>query len=122
MVQYESEFHVVVLEEPKTLYRGCFDAEDPIEDLRSNYERGRGGNPVDLYVTALHMAVSMFEDRDLVARLCRRSPDRLGEFVAQIDLQPEFGVCIADTRGPGHWSIWGRPTQLREFVTDVSRA
>jgi hypothetical protein len=122
MAGFESEFHVVVLQEPRRLYRGCFGADRIEEALRSNYENGRNPHPADLRATVLHMAVSLFEDRDLLLQLARRRPDRIGDHVATIELQPGFGVCIADTSGPGHWSVWGRPAQLLEFVTDVEGA
>ncbi len=122
MVGFESEFHVVVLQEPRRLYRGCFGPDRIEQALTSNYENGRNPHPADLRATVLHMAVSMFEDKDLVLHLAQRRPDRVGDHVATVELQPGFGVCIADTSGPGHWSVWGRPVQLLEFVADVERA
>jgi hypothetical protein len=68
------------------------------------------------------MAVSMFENRDTVRYLAGRYPRRVGEFIAAVDLHPEAGVCLASTSGPGHWSVWARPAQLRAFVADVERA
>jgi hypothetical protein len=38
-----------------------------------------------------------------------------------VDLQPGHGVCVAKTGGAGHWSIWGVPTILADFVVDVVR-
>lgn len=120
----ESAFLVVVLQEAKTLYRGCF-GDDPrslVEALSSNYEMRRSPHPQDLRATALHMAVSGFEDRERIAALARRRPQRIGTHVLKLELQPQFGVCVADTSGPGHWSIWGVPAQLAALVTDVSPA
>jgi hypothetical protein len=122
MAGFETEFHVVVLQEPRRLYRGCFGSDRIDEALKSNYENGRNPHPADLRATVLHMAVSLFEDKDLVLHLARRRPDRIGDHVATIDLQPGLGVCVADTSGPGHWSVWGRAAQLLEFVTDVEPA
>ena len=106
------------------LYRGVVHrfGSSSEEDLKSNYERGRNPHPTDLKATVLYMAVSMFEDRDLVAYMCRRRPDRVGRYVAQIDLEPDHGVCVAQTNNPGHWSVWGVPAQLARFVTDLTEA
>jgi hypothetical protein len=65
------------------------------------------------------MAVSMFEKADTIERLARRHPARIGTHVMSLALQPGYGVCVADTSGPGHWSVWGVPTQLQAFVTSV---
>jgi hypothetical protein len=51
--------------------------------------------------------------------MARRRPDRIGTHIATIPLEPGHGVCIADTGGPGHWSVWGVPSQLVAFVADV---
>ena len=61
----------------------------------------------------LHMAVSMFEKADTVERLARCHPTRIGTHVMSLALQPGHGVCVADTSGPGHWSVCGVPTQLQ---------
>jgi hypothetical protein len=66
------------------------------------------------------MAVSMFEDPDVVVMQARRRPDRVGTHIARIEMQPGHGVCVADTGGPGHWSIWGIPAQLADFVANVT--
>jgi glutathione synthase/RimK-type ligase-like ATP-grasp enzyme len=122
MTAFESEYRVVVLQRPMRVYRGCFTHDAAEEDFKSNYERGRSPHPADLRATVLHMAVSMFGDRNAVRYLAGRYPRRVGEFVAALDLQPGFGVCDADTSGPGHWSVWGRPAQLRDFVASIERA
>ncbi len=124
MGQPEDAFHVVVLQEPKTLHRGC-SGDDPrslMEALSSNYEMGRSPHPQDLRATVLHMAVSGFEDRDRLASLARRRPQRIGTHILTVELQPRVGVCVADTSGPGHWSIWGVPAHLAALVIDVSPA
>jgi len=116
------EFHVVVLQEPKTLYRGCFGRgrEALLHAMSSNYEVNRHPpHPADLRATVLHMAVSGFENRDLLARLARKRPDRIGSHIARLELRPNHGVCIADTGSVGHWSVWGIPAQLTEFIADV---
>lgn len=62
----------------------------------------------------------MFADPDVVVMQARRRPDRVGTHIARIEMQPGHGVCVADTGGPGHWSIWGIPAQLADFVANVT--
>lgn len=121
MAGRQTEFHVFVLREPKTLYRACFgrDRDSLLYALSSNYENKRSPHPEDLRATILYMAVSGFEDPDLVARLARSRPDRIGTHIATLELRPNYGVCLADTGSVGHWSIWGTSTRLATFVADV---
>ena len=88
--------------------------------LSSSYEAGRSPHPQDLRATVLHMAVCGFEDHYRLSALARRRPHRLGTHVLTLELQPGLGVCVADTGGPGHWSIWGVPSQLLTSVTAVT--
>lgn len=122
MADLPTEFVIQVLQEPARLYRACFgeDAAAVETGLRSNYEnRRQPPHPADLHATVLHMAVSMFDRSDTVIRMARRRPDRIGTHVITVDLEPGHAVCLADTGGAGHWSVWGVPSQLLRFVTDV---
>jgi hypothetical protein len=124
MAGVPDKFMVSVLDRPLVVFRASFGAaeHDLLDALRSNYERGRGGNPSDLYATVVHMAVSGFEDRDGLARLARRRPERIGSHIVRLDLRPGLGICCTDaTGGPGHWSIWATPAHLLACVTDVER-
>lgn len=121
MARLDSSIRVDVLQRPLVVYRGCHgsDAGAVRDAMRSNYETGRSPHPADLRATVLHMAVSMFEADDVLLRLARRRPDRVGTHVARLELQPERGICLADTGSAGHWSVWGIPEQLAECVVDV---
>jgi hypothetical protein len=122
MARFEMEFRVVVLDEPLTLYRACHgpDRRALERALMSNFQaRREPPHPADLHAAVLHMAVSMFEQRENLERMARRRPDRIGTHIATLALEPGYGVCIADTGGAGHWSVWGVPAQLMAFVTDA---
>ncbi len=82
-------------------------------------EPGRPTHPADLRATVLHMAVSMFEDGDLLARLASRRPDRIGTHLARVELERGRGICLADTGSRGHWSVWGVPGELAECVVEI---
>lgn len=68
------------------------------------------------------MALSMWTSRDQAAQLSRRFPRQLGEHVAQLEVQPREGVCVAESGRTGHRSVWGRPLQLAAFVIEVRGA
>jgi len=112
---------VALLERPMTVFRGCHGAENAavVDAMRSNYETGRPAHPADLRDTVLHMAVSMFEDAEVLLRLARRRPNRIGTHLVRVELQPSHGICLADTGSRGHWSVWGIPDELAACVVDV---
>jgi len=118
-----SDFPIVMVgvTTPVTLYRGCHGREMShlIDAMRSNYELGIAPHPAARRAIALFMAVSMFEDVDVVRRNAQRRPDRIGTHLATVELRPGLGICRADTASRGHWSIWGLPGQLAECVVDV---
>jgi hypothetical protein len=121
MVPQRFPITVDLVREPLTLYRACHASsnDELIRGMRSNYDAERPPHPSDLKATVLHMAVSMFEDAERVASFARQRPERLGTHVAAVGLQPGLGICIADTSGPGHWSVWARPEVLVSLVTGM---
>ena len=121
-VAFPNHYDVLVLREPKTVFRACFgDDEQAVRSsFRSNFETGRAPHPADLHATIIRMAVSVFEDSEVPTRFARKNPRRIGTHVAKVGLVPGRGVCLADTSGPGHWSIWGTPEELAGMVVDVA--
>ena len=114
---------VQVLEDPMTLFRIVRGSESSVlEDaMRSHYELGRPPRGPENRAAAIHMAISMFDSRRTAAQLAARVP-KLGGHLAEVDLQPGIGICVAKTGGPTHWSVWGRPAQLAACVSDVGVA
>jgi hypothetical protein len=121
MAGFDFPITVALLTRTMTLYGACHGADTTAvrNTMRSNYESGRSPHPADLRATVLHMAVSMFEDPDGLSRLAARRPDRVGTHLARVELQPNRGICLADTGSPGHWSIWGVPDQLAGCVVEM---
>ena len=59
----------------------------------------------------LHMGVSMWKERSTAVALGIRFP-RLGEYVNEMELQGELGIWLAETSSRGHYTVWGRPSDL----------
>jgi hypothetical protein len=112
---------VDVVRRETTLYRGCHGAALPelVRGMRSNYEAGRRPHPAERNAIVTFMAVSMFEDGERLRRFALQRPDRIGTHIAIVELRPGLGICLADTGGEGHWSVWGLPDQLAQCVVDV---
>ncbi len=112
-----------VLEEPMWLFRIVPDQDSPAfqDAFRSHYELGRPPRGPENRAAAIHMALSMFDQRSVAAQLAARVP-KLGGHIAEMALKPDLGICVAPTGGPAHWSVWGRPAQLILCVADVEIA
>lgn len=114
---------VRVLEEPVRFLRIVAEpASQAFEDaFRSHYELGRPPRGPEIRAAAIHVAISMFDTTDVARALAARVP-KLGGHIATVDLEPEFGICVATkTGGPAHWSVWGQPGRLVSFVIDVEQ-
>ena len=112
---------VDVVRRRTTLYRGGHGSgmRDVLIAMRSNYEAGRQPHPAERKAIVTFMAVSMFEDGERLRHFAQQRPARIGSYIARVDLQPGLGICLADTGGEGHWSIWGLPNRLAECVVEV---
>lgn len=112
---------VDVVRRETTLYRGCHGPGtlELVRAMQSNYEAGRQPHPAERKAIVTFMAVSMFEDGERLRRFALQRPDRIGTHLARVELRPGLGICLADTGGSGHWSIWGLPQQLVQCVVDV---
>ena len=110
----------MVLDEKRRLFRVVPAADsDGLEDaFRSHYELGRPPRGPEDRAAVIHMALSMFDRRDVATDLASRVP-KLGGHVATVDLLPGSGICIAKTAGPAHWSVWGRPVHLVGCAVEV---
>lgn len=94
---------------------------DLVAAMRSNYEAGRPPHPAERRAVAVYMAVSIFEDGELLRRLALRRPDRIGTHLARIELRPRLGICLADTGSKGHWSIWASRVTSPSASSTLSR-
>lgn len=113
---------VQVLESEQRLFRISHARDDEafLECLRSHYELQRPPRGPEHRAAVIHMALSMFDSREIARQLAVRVP-KLGGHIATVDLRPDLGICIAKTGGPAHWSVWGRPAQLEACIVDVEQ-
>jgi hypothetical protein len=84
-------------------------------DWRSHYELGEEPRRFEIRNALTHFGVSMFDRPENARRLAQRWP-RLGLFIAEIELGGELGIWFAETGSVGHFTVWGRPTELQRCV------
>lgn len=87
-----------------------------VDSFRSHYELQRPPRGAEVRAAVIHMAVSMFETPALCWDLIARTRGRIGDHVAELRLVPGRGVCLANTGGRLHWSVWGRPDELQAAI------
>jgi hypothetical protein len=89
-----------------------------LDSLRSHYERGAPPRGYERRLAVIHMGLSVFSTRAAAGAMALKWP-MIGMFVAELDLEPGNGICLADTGQPGHWTLWGRPLQLLGSIADI---
>jgi hypothetical protein len=62
------------------------------------------------------MAVSMFDALEPCWTLIDRTRGRIGSHVAELHLPTRRGICVGQTGGPLHWSVWGDPRELQAAI------
>jgi hypothetical protein len=89
-----------------------------LDSLRSHYERGAPPRAYERRLAAIHMGLSVFSETAAAKAMVSKWP-MIGMFVAELELEPGSGFCLADTGQPGHWTLWGRPLQLLSSIADI---
>jgi hypothetical protein len=109
---------VRVLDDEMRLYRACAGSADGValDSFRSHYELRRPPRGPENRATAIHMALSMFEEPEPCWNLIERTRGKIGDHVAELRLAPGHGICVAKTAGPLHWSVWARPEVMHDAV------
>jgi len=88
-------------------------------DLRSDYEAGRPPRKHQKTNALLHMGLTTWSDANQAAEVNRLFDGRLGDRIVTITLDGDRGIWFADTLGPGHYTIWGRSSDLEDSVVEV---
>ena len=89
-----------------------------LDSLRSHYERGAPPRGYERRLAVIHMGLSVFSTRAAAGAMALKWP-AIGMFVAELELEPGNGFCIAHTGQPGHRTLWGRPLQLLGSIADI---
>ncbi len=89
-----------------------------LESLRSHYEQGAPPRGYERRLAVIHMGLSVFSTQAAARAMALRWP-MIGTFIAELNLEPEHGFCLADTGQRGHWTLWGRPLQLLGSIVDI---
>lgn len=94
---------------------------DPVllDSLRSHYELGGEPRKVERNWTVLHMGISVYTKQAQAVDTALAWP-RLGDYVAQLTLQPAKGINFARSGHSGHLTLWADPVKLLEVVADIA--
>lgn len=101
----------------RILYRLVPSSVTTEDDWRSNYERGDPPRKAEIASALNHFALSMWDQEHVgvLYDLSQRWP-QLGRFVAEVEMNGELGIWYAETGPEGHFSVWGRPSDLQRSV------
>lgn len=118
----DDDLLVAPVRETTTVYRVVRGADRSapvvLDSLRSHYESGSPPRGYERRLAVIHMGLSVFSMRAAAAAMASKWP-MIGMFVAELNLEPGNGLCLADTGQPGHWTLWGRPLQLLGSIADI---
>jgi hypothetical protein len=89
-----------------------------LDSLRSHYEWGAPPRGYERRLAVIHMGLSVFSTQAAARAMALKWP-MIGTFIAELNLEPEHGFCLADTGQRGHWTLWGRPLQLLDSIADI---
>jgi hypothetical protein len=94
--------------------------EDPvfINSFRSNYELEKDPRGVERSSAVIHVGISTYLEQEIAVGTALRF-EKLGDFVARVELRPGNGFNLAHTGHPKHLTIWGDPRKLSEAVVDI---
>lgn len=93
------------------------DPEDELFDqsFRSHYELRLPPRRAEDRSAVIHMGLSMYSSVGFAVATAQRWR-RIGEWVASVRLGPGQGFNFAQTGPTHHWTVWGRPEQLKLAV------
>jgi hypothetical protein len=87
-------------------------------DFASNRLKGLAPRGIEKQHLRLHDGISVYASRSQTEETARRFP-ALGSYIAELQL-PDHGEFEAEpTLRPGHYTLWGQPDLLTEFVVTI---
>jgi hypothetical protein len=72
-----------------------------LDSLCSHYERGAPPRGYERRLAVIHMGLSVFSTPAAAGAMALKWP-MIGAFIAELNLEPEHGFCLADTGQRGH--------------------
>jgi hypothetical protein len=97
----------------RPLFRLIHGEESSPEDWRSHYENKHRPLEAEMACAAVYMGVSMWSQPEVAQALAKKYP-RIGDHLAVVRLNGEIGIWFAATNTEGHYTVWGRPSDLRD--------
>ena len=95
----------------RTVYRLSDTSEPTEEDWQSPFARGDRPRKAQIPNVLIHLGLSMTDRPEPLLSLRRAFPN-LGDFIVDVELRGDLGVWFADTLWDGHYTVWGRPSDL----------
>jgi hypothetical protein len=103
-------FRIVKSNEPDDL---LFD-----QSFRSHYELRLPPRRAEGRSAVIHMGLSMYSSAGFAIATAQRWR-QIGEWVAAVRLGPGHGFNLARTGQANHWTVWGRPEDLKLAVVST---
>jgi hypothetical protein len=103
----------------QTLQRIIKGSEPTPLDFTSLEAQGLAPRSDDPEVVRLNRGISCWATEAQARRTARRYPN-LGAYISTLQIPDDASVRIERTRGPGHHTVWGFPTDLLAYVTSIS--
>ena len=103
-----------------TLYRIVWTNPPTVDDMKSNAALGRQPRADTPEVRRLWHGISLFDSFDRARRQALRNPWRGNAYIAELRI-PVDAFRIEATRSQGHYTLWGLPHAILNYVTRVER-
>jgi len=112
--------HEAPLSETLTLYRIVWTDPPTANDMTSNTALGRQPRGNDPEVLRLWRGISLFNSVERARRQAQRRPWHGKAFIATLVI-PLTAFQLEQTRSDGHYTLWGDPHDILEYVRHVER-
>ncbi|HEX4690200.1 MAG TPA: hypothetical protein VH276_05880 [Solirubrobacteraceae bacterium] len=114
---------VPVEHEARVVYRVVATADRESSELVDSFKSSqmlglppRQGSP-EARFNLIHSGISCFRTRRQAEKQALRWG--LGDYVAEVQLQPGAGICLAEWGSRGHMTIWADAVKLRDMTVDI---
>lgn len=106
--------------ETEVFYRIVRTNPPTINDMRSHMELGIPLRRTDAEALRLASGISLFDSIERARSQARRKPWLGDAFIAELEL-PLGHIRVEKTAGAGHYTAWGDPGDMLDYVRRVER-